>query len=60
VTIARGLKKRTVAEFVGNERTVDMLRAYGVDFAQGYHIGKPAPATLAPAALASPRRSALA
>ena len=57
VTIARGLKKRTVAEFVGNERTVDMLRAYGVDFAQGYHIGKPAPATLAPAALARRARS---
>jgi diguanylate cyclase (GGDEF)-like protein/PAS domain S-box-containing protein len=56
VTIARGLKKRTVAEFVGNERTVDMLREYGVDFAQGYHIGKPAPAMLAPALLAGRAR----
>jgi diguanylate cyclase (GGDEF)-like protein/PAS domain S-box-containing protein len=52
VTIARGLSKRTVAEFVGNERTVEMLREYGVDFAQGYHIGKPAPATLVPAGMA--------
>jgi diguanylate cyclase (GGDEF)-like protein/PAS domain S-box-containing protein len=52
VTIARGLEKRTVAEFVGNERTVHMLRGYGVDFAQGYHIGKPTPATLGPAGLA--------
>jgi EAL domain-containing protein (putative c-di-GMP-specific phosphodiesterase class I) len=42
VTIARGL---------GNERTVEMLREYGVDFAQGYHIGKPAPATLVPAGM---------
>jgi EAL domain-containing protein (putative c-di-GMP-specific phosphodiesterase class I) len=55
VTIARGLRKRTVAEFVGSERTVEMLQEYGVDFAQGYHIGKPAPAVLAPAALATQR-----
>jgi EAL domain-containing protein (putative c-di-GMP-specific phosphodiesterase class I) len=55
VTIARGLSKRTVAEFVGNERTVEMLQEYGVDFAQGYHIGEPAPAALAPVALASRR-----
>jgi diguanylate cyclase (GGDEF)-like protein/PAS domain S-box-containing protein len=57
VTIARGLRKRTVAEFVGNEETVEMLREYGVDFAQGYHIGKPAPAASAPAVLASQRSS---
>jgi EAL domain-containing protein (putative c-di-GMP-specific phosphodiesterase class I) len=30
-----------------------MLREYGVDFAQGYHMGKPEPATLWPAALAA-------
>jgi diguanylate cyclase (GGDEF)-like protein/PAS domain S-box-containing protein len=52
VTIARGLDKRTVAEFVGDQRTVEMLTDLGVDFAQGYHIGKPEPATLVPAALA--------
>jgi diguanylate cyclase (GGDEF)-like protein len=55
VTIARGLRKRTVAEFVGNEETVDRLREYGVDFAQGYHIGRPAPAAFHPAALAGQR-----
>jgi diguanylate cyclase (GGDEF)-like protein/PAS domain S-box-containing protein len=49
VTIARGLGKRTVAEFVGNDRTVAMLREYGVDFAQGYHLGKPEPALASPA-----------
>jgi diguanylate cyclase (GGDEF)-like protein/PAS domain S-box-containing protein len=48
VTIARGLKKQTVAEFVGDDRTVAILREFGVDFAQGYHIGKPAPAILLP------------
>ena len=54
VTIARGLRKQTVAEFVGDDRTTEMLRGYGVDFVQGYHIGEPAPAILVPAHLASP------
>jgi diguanylate cyclase (GGDEF)-like protein len=41
VGIARGLGKRTIAEFVENEATAVMLRAYGVDMAQGYHLGPP-------------------
>jgi diguanylate cyclase (GGDEF)-like protein/PAS domain S-box-containing protein len=48
VTIARGLEKQTVAEFVGDDETTAMLREYGVDFAQGYHIGKPERAALMP------------
>jgi EAL domain-containing protein (putative c-di-GMP-specific phosphodiesterase class I) len=43
VDIARGLGKRTVAEMVGDQATMDMLAEMGVDHAQGYHIGKPAP-----------------
>jgi len=43
VGIARGMGKRTVAEFVTDEETVDLLRTIGVDFAQGYHIGEPKP-----------------
>jgi len=43
VDIARGLGKRTVAEMVGDRATLDMLAAMGVDHAQGYHIGRPAP-----------------
>lgn len=39
--VARGFGKRTVAEFVGDERSLALLRSYGVDYAQGYHIGKP-------------------
>jgi EAL domain-containing protein (putative c-di-GMP-specific phosphodiesterase class I) len=42
VEIARGLKKRTVAEFVGSEETMDFLRRAGVDYAQGFYVGKPA------------------
>jgi diguanylate cyclase (GGDEF)-like protein len=41
VGIARGLGKTTIAEFVEDEETVSMLRAYGVDMAQGYHLGAP-------------------
>jgi diguanylate cyclase (GGDEF)-like protein len=41
VGIAQGLGKRTIAEFVEDEDTAQMLRAYGVDMAQGYHLGPP-------------------
>lgn len=44
VSLAGGLGKKTVAEYVEAEETLDRLRAVGVDFAQGYHIGRPAPA----------------
>ncbi|HYI36986.1 MAG TPA: EAL domain-containing protein [Thermoleophilaceae bacterium] len=43
VGIARGLHKKTIAEFVGDEETVRALNRLGVDYAQGYHTGKPAP-----------------
>jgi EAL domain-containing protein (putative c-di-GMP-specific phosphodiesterase class I) len=43
VDIARGLGKKTVAEMVGDQETMDLLKAMGVDHAQGYHIGRPAP-----------------
>ncbi len=41
VGIAQGLGKTTIAEFVEDEETVTMLRDYGVDMAQGYHLGAP-------------------
>lgn len=43
VQIAKELGKQTVAEFVENEETLHMLGRLGVDYAQGYHIGRPAP-----------------
>jgi diguanylate cyclase (GGDEF)-like protein len=51
VQIARGLGKRTIAEFVEDAETTEMLRAYGVDMAQGFHLGRPVDAAvgLAPA-----------
>jgi diguanylate cyclase (GGDEF)-like protein len=33
-----------VAEFVGNERTRELLRGLGVDYAQGYAVHRPVPA----------------
>jgi diguanylate cyclase (GGDEF)-like protein/PAS domain S-box-containing protein len=43
VNIARALGTQTVAEFVGDEETVDLLRRLGVDHGQGYHLGRPVP-----------------
>ena len=41
VTLAQGLGKATIAEFVEDAATQELLRAYGVDYAQGYHVGRP-------------------
>ncbi|HJW85163.1 MAG TPA: EAL domain-containing protein [Candidatus Brocadiaceae bacterium] len=46
VDVAHGLGIQTVAEFVENELTIRVLRELGVDYAQGYFIGKPAPDVL--------------
>ena len=43
VGIAQGLEMRTIAEFVGDEPTRELLGELGVDFGQGYHLGRPAP-----------------
>lgn len=43
--VARGFGKKTVAEFVEDERILPLLRAYGVDYAQGHSIGKPSERT---------------
>ncbi|MEP6815081.1 MAG: EAL domain-containing protein [Marmoricola sp.] len=43
VGIAHGLGKRTIAEFVSEPEILEVVKAEGVDFAQGYHIGKPVP-----------------
>ncbi len=43
VDIARGLRKRTIAEFVGDAPTIKLLRSYGVDFAQGFYVAQPKP-----------------
>lgn len=39
--IVHALGKKTVAEFVEDEESLQLLKEYGVDYAQGYHLGKP-------------------
>ena len=43
VHLARGLDKKTVAEGVENEETLALLKSFGVDYAQGFHLGRPTP-----------------
>jgi len=48
--VAHALGKKTIAEFVEDESTLDKLREFGVDYAQGYHFGRPGPTFVAGAA----------
>ncbi len=41
IALARNFHVQTVAEWVLNEADADLLRQFGVDFLQGYHIGPP-------------------
>ena len=41
--IGKVLGKQTIAEFVENERISEKLARIGVDYAQGYGIGRPQP-----------------
>ncbi len=41
VEVARGLGKKTVAEFVGDAQTLALLGEIGVDYAQGYYLSFP-------------------
>ena len=41
--VAHALGKQTVAEFVEEAECLEVLKALGVDYAQGYGIGKPKP-----------------
>jgi EAL domain-containing protein (putative c-di-GMP-specific phosphodiesterase class I) len=52
VQIAEAFGQRTIAEGVEDQMTLDALRAYGVHYAQGYFIGRPAPLRDAPAPVA--------
>jgi diguanylate cyclase (GGDEF)-like protein/PAS domain S-box-containing protein len=43
VAIARGLGTPSLAEFVADSDTLEAVRDLGVDYAQGFHLGRPAP-----------------
>jgi len=40
VNLAKTLKIKTVAEYVENEAVYEMVKECGIDYAQGYYIGK--------------------
>ena len=43
VGLARGMGFSTIAEFVRDRPTLELLRELGVDYAQGFHLGRPRP-----------------
>ena len=43
VEVGRALGKQTIAEYVEDAETMDLLREIGVDYAQGYGVGRPVP-----------------
>ncbi len=46
ITFAKELGIQTIAEFVWNEEVFNKVKSLGIDYAQGYFIGKPAPITI--------------
>jgi diguanylate cyclase (GGDEF)-like protein len=46
VNLAKTLGIKTVAEYVEDEEIYEIIKECGIDFAQGYHIGKPEPKLL--------------
>jgi len=43
--IGKTMSLSVIAEFVGDQETKDALRDIGVDYAQGFGVGKPVPFT---------------
>jgi len=54
--VAHALGKQTIAEYVENSKTLELLRDYGVDYAQGNYIGKPREALMNLTRLPAERR----
>jgi diguanylate cyclase (GGDEF)-like protein/PAS domain S-box-containing protein len=44
--MAHGFGAKVVAEFVDGQETVELLRAFGVEYGQGYFLGRPEPLPL--------------
>ncbi len=41
VGLVREMGQQTIAEFVGDRETMHLLREFGVDYAQGFQVGRP-------------------
>lgn len=46
VDVAKTCGKKVVAEHVANQKTYDLLKLLGVDYVQGYFLGRPSPVQL--------------
>jgi len=44
VEVGKALRKDTVAEYVADAATLELVAECGVDYAQGYYVGRPGPA----------------
>jgi diguanylate cyclase (GGDEF)-like protein/PAS domain S-box-containing protein len=51
IALSRSLHFRVVAEHVEDQSSLDRVKAMGIDFAQGFFIGRPQRLSVAPAAL---------
>jgi EAL domain-containing protein (putative c-di-GMP-specific phosphodiesterase class I) len=54
VSLAQGLGQKTIAEGVEDQATLELLAELGVDYGQGYHLGRPGPLARPAAALPGP------
>jgi len=43
VNLAHGFERQTIAEGAETQATLDLLEEYGVDYAQGFAVGRPTP-----------------
>ncbi|WP_111412977.1 putative bifunctional diguanylate cyclase/phosphodiesterase [Billgrantia lactosivorans] len=43
VTLAQSLGVSTIAEFIEDEEVLEAVKGLGIDFGQGYHLGRPGP-----------------
>jgi EAL domain-containing protein (putative c-di-GMP-specific phosphodiesterase class I) len=43
VSLVRAFGLKTIAEGIEDQQALTLLRAEGVDFAQGFHLGRPGP-----------------
>ena len=59
IQVIQSLGKKALAEYVENAEILELLKAMGIDFVQGYYIGRPQPlAELFPAAQRQQRKPA--
>ncbi|WP_273377505.1 putative bifunctional diguanylate cyclase/phosphodiesterase [Symbiobacterium thermophilum] len=58
VAMARTQGQQTIAEFVDRAETLRLVREFGVDYAQGYLVGRPGVEWLRPGAVSSGRTTA--